>query len=251
MRKIIYIATFLLLSSCLWAGENEDLITQADKDYSEGLYNNAIENYSKVLQNGYVSAGLYYNLGNAYFKTNDLASAILYYEKARRLAPDDEDIQFNLNVANSRITDKIEEIPVIFYKRWGNRILNSFDLTTWARFNVALFIIILVLITVFFLSGKLLLKKITFWTAIIVFVFFLLTLTFSIQSYHRINKIHEAVVFNPSLTVKSSPTENSVDLFVVHEGTKVSITDQLGIWYEIRIANGSAGWVLKEMVKPI
>jgi len=108
INKIGYAVLLVLMALQVIGQENNALITEGNKAYADGLYNNAISSYTKVLDEGYESADLYYNLGNACFKTDDLASAILYYEKALKLSPNDDDIVFNLNVANSRITDKIE-----------------------------------------------------------------------------------------------------------------------------------------------
>lgn len=243
-----------LLMSIVWAGfagVNEELVDKANQDYSSGLYANAIEGYTKVLENGYESVEVYYNLGNAYFKSNDLASAILYYEKAKKLKPNDKDVIFNLNVANNRIKDKIETVPVLFYKRWWQQIVNWLSTDAWTSFHIVCFIGFLVAAALYFIARMMIIRKISFWIGL--FLLFISLITFGIawQQNKSHRQVTEAIVFDPSLTVKSSPSENSVDLFVVHEGTKVAINDQLGDWYEIRIANGSTGWIQNTAVKSI
>jgi tetratricopeptide (TPR) repeat protein len=251
MKGLTGALILMFLCLTLSAQDNTALIEKGNKDYAAGLYHNAIEDYLKVVGNGYESPELYYNLGNAYFKANDLPSAILYYEKAKKLKPNDADINFNLHIANSRIVDKIDPVPQLFYIRWWKSLYHFFDVNGWAWFNVATFILLLALIITVIISRKALLRRVTAWLAVVVLVIFFFSLGFSLQTYHSFKKASEAIVFNPSVTVKSSPSENSIDLFVVHEGTKVKITDTVGDWYEIRIANGSVGWMKAASVKKI
>jgi tetratricopeptide (TPR) repeat protein len=251
MKSIVGLLAFILFSLTLSAQDYRAYIEKANKDYADGLYNNAIEGYQKVLQYGYESAELYYNLGNACFKVNDLASAILYYEKAKKIKPNDEDINFNLNIANSRITDKIEQVPMLFYKRWWFNLYNLFSVNSWAKLNVVAFVLLIVAVVVFIIARKVILRKVSFWLAMAFLFVALLSLGFSVQKYHAFKSTNEAIVFDPSVTIKSSPSDNSVDLFVVHEGAKVKVTDAVGEWYEIRIANGSVGWIKTTAVKKI
>jgi len=203
------------------------------------------------LDDGFESADLYYNLGNACFKTDDLASAILYYEKALKLSPNDEDIVFNLNVANSRITDKIEPLPVMFYKRWWIKLSDLFSTDAWAKIQVVTFLLMLFALGGFLILRRVIVRKVSFWLALLFFIATIFSFGITYQKYTAYQKHTEAIVFTPSLTVKISPTENSVDLFVVHEGTKVKILDQLDGWYEVKIASGSSGWIQNESVKKI
>lgn len=249
--RLCIIGLLLMMVDAGYAGINEELVEKANKDYAEGLYSNAIEGYVRVLQNGYESMEVYYNLGNTYFKTDDLPSAILHYEKAKKLKPNDPDILFNLNVASNRIKDKIEAVPVLFYKRWWKQLVNAFSLDGWTKFHIACFVLFLMAAAFFFISRKVVIRKISFWAGLLLFTGSLLTFGIALQQNSSHQQVKEAIVFDPSLTVKSSPSENSVDLFVVHEGTKVAITDELGEWYEIRIASGSTGWIPGSSVKSI
>jgi tetratricopeptide (TPR) repeat protein len=227
------------------------IIDRANKAYSEGLYANSIDLYKEVLKNGYESSELYYNIGNAYYKLNDYSSAILYYERGNRLDPGNEDINFNLKIVNNKIADKIEPLPELFYKRWYNALIRLFSLDTWAKTVVILFLLSIFMASVYFISRILILRKISFWLSIILFFSFLFTMLTAVQSYTLLKNQHEAIVFSPTITVKSSPDEKSIDLFVIHEGTKVSIIDQIGNWYEIRIANGSVGWLQSSAIEKI
>ena len=248
-KNIVFI--FLLVSLALFGQNEKVLIEEANKEYSQGLYDTAIELYQEIINSGYESSELYYNLGNAYFKIHDLASAILYYEKAKKLDPNDEDINFNLNIANTRIVDKIEPVPELFYVRWWNSLLYALSLDDWAKIGLTAFILTFILATIFFLSRTIILRKLSFWAGIILLIISLFTFALSNQKYNSFRQDHEAVIFTPTITVKSSPNEDSIDLFVLHEGTKVQITDHIGGWYEIKIASGDVGWLKSEDLKTI
>ncbi|MCD4679268.1 MAG: TonB-dependent receptor [Bacteroidales bacterium] len=186
MKKLIsiYIFTFLLIP--LFASDHSLIINDANKAYSEGQYADAIELYEQLINNGLESPELYYNLGNSYFKINDLPSAILYYEKAIKLDPGDEDVIFNLKVANSMIPDKIEEVPLMFYKRWWNSIYDLFGANMWAKLSVFCLIAFLLMLAIYFAGNSYFIKKTFFWFALIFFVFTIFSFSFSFQKYNTI-----------------------------------------------------------------
>jgi len=251
MKKLVSLIVLLFVVLQVFAINESVIIDKANKAYSDEHYAEAIDLYLKVVEAGYESSELYYNLGNAYFKSNDLPSAILYYEKSIKLNPADEDSRFNLKVANSLIPDKIEEVPVMFYKRWWNNIYDLFGANTWARLSVALFIVLLIFLAIYIAGNSYYIRKTFFWLGILFFVFTIFSFSFSYQKYNTCIDTKEAIVFDPTRTVKSSPDEKSVDLFVIHEGTKLTIMEHIGEWYEIRIANGSVGWIPISSVKSI
>lgn len=251
MNKIWIIFLLLLSTLQLTADDNLILMKEANKNYDEGRYHDAIELYRKVIENGMESKSLYYNLGNACFKTNDMASAILYYEKALKLDPNDEDIRHNLKIANNRIVDKIESVPQVFYMRWWNQLTHVLTVDGWAIASIISFGAFLLMLLVFLMTRSFWLKKTSFWLGLIFVVFTVSTYSLANQRYNSFRKDHEAIVFTPTVTVKSSPSENSIDLFVIHEGTKVEIADHVGEWYEIKIANGSMGWLKEDDIKKI
>jgi tetratricopeptide (TPR) repeat protein len=250
-RRMIVVLLMLLQGMSCYPSGIDTLFTRANDDYSKGLYDSAIERYTRIVESGYESAGVYFNLGNAYFKSNDIPSAILFYEKALKLSPNDEDTKFNLKVANTKIMDKIQPVPELFYKAWWRSLYNLFSTDRWARITIIFFIFFFVLLSFFLLSKVLQVRKIAFWTAMVFLGLFLVTLVLSSQRYREVARNREAIVFSPTVTIKSSPSETSVDLFVIHEGLKVKIIDQVGEWYEIRIANGSVGWLPVTAVKSI
>lgn len=251
MLRSLLTYAFLMLALKMLASDNVALIVQANKDYADGLYNNAIIKYERVLDNGFEAPELYYNLGNAYYKTNDIPSAILFYEKAKRLDPNDDAIRHNLALANSRIIDKHETLPVIFYKRWWNKLYNVFGLKTWTLIQLGSFLLLMICAMVFFTTYRPLVKRISFWAGMVLLALTLTSFGFSYQKHKSLTTTREAIVFDPSVTIKSSPSDSSIDLFVVHEGTKVKLLDTLGEWHEIKISNGSVGWLHNSAIRMI
>ena len=251
MKKPTLLIAAMLIALLSYASENQLIIARANKAYTDGMYNNAVDLYKQVISSGFESWELYYNLGNSYYKLNDFPSAILFYEKARKLNPGNEDIDFNLKVTNNKITDKIEPLPELFYKRWSRALVELFPVDTWARIVVLFFLLSLASALLYFISQRIFLKKIGFWAGIVFFISSLVSFNFSYQNYLALQDNTEAIVFTPTVTIKSSPDEKSIDLFVLHEGTKVRILDNIGTWYEIRIANGSVGWLPSSAVEKI
>ena len=250
MNKIL-IFILILLPVLIYAADPEITIAKANKAYTDGFYANAAELYKGVISSGYESVDLYYNLGNACYKQNDLASAILYYEKAHKMDPGNEDVNFNLKIVNTKITDKIEAIPELFYKRWFKSLLESFSVDKWAKLGL-IFLILGLLGELFYIISKhLFIRKAGFWLGIVFIFISLFSFLFAWQSYNDAMHRKEAIIFSPTVTLKSSPDEKSVDLFVLHEGAKVELIDNIGTWFEIRIANGSVGWLPVSSVEKI
>jgi tetratricopeptide (TPR) repeat protein len=250
MKKFLVIL-FLLSATFAWGDDNTLLIEEANNLYSQADYEQAAAIYQKVIETGFESSELYYNLGNTYFKLDNMPRAILYYEKARKLAPGDRDVLFNLNIANNRIVDKIETVPEVFYVRWWNNLVYAFSLDAWGWISLAAFGLAVLMLLVFLLSNIVWIKKTSFWGGIIFLILFGFSFLFAQQKHTTFSSDHQAIVFTPTVTIKSSPTQSSIDLFVIHEGTKVQITDHVGEWYEIEIANGSVGWLKEEDIRKI
>jgi tetratricopeptide (TPR) repeat protein len=251
MKKLFVIISLLFLTGGLYAMDYNLTITRANKAYTDGLYTNALELYKQVLNDGYESPDLYYNIGNVYYKMNDFTSAILYYERAKKLNPGNEDIDYNLKVANSKIADKIEPIPELFYRRWVASLTRQFSADTWAEAGIIGFIVSLILAAFYVISRILFIRKFGFWLGIIFLFLSLFCFLFAYQNYRNVKNETDAIIFAPTVTIKSSPDEKSIDLFVLHEGTKVQLLDQIGTWFEIKIANGSIGWLPSSSVERI
>ncbi len=252
MKKSFFILMAVwLISITTTAAEPSQIIEQANQAYMQEEYAYAIELYEQVLALGLESAALYYNLGNSYFKANRLAPAILNYERALRMKPFDENIQHNLEIARSKTIDQIEPVPVIFYEKWWKAFLFLLSIDRWAVMALITLFLAFMMLLLYFFSGSIGLKK----TGLIVSLLLLLvsaTSFLAAQRQYAYNyKKHYAIVFEPRVTVKSGPSQTSTDLFVLHEGTKVRIIDNISEWVEIRIANGNSGWLKRTSVIPV
>lgn len=224
---------------------------QANQAYNENKFNAAITSFQKVVDAGYASEGIYFNLGNACFKQNNFAAAILYYEKALRIDPSDENTRYNLQVARTKIPDKIDAVPPPFYLNAWNAARNLFSMNVWSVIIIVSLTLMLASIALFLMAQKRSRRKAGFWAASL---FFILLCASALLAYSRLYTLQhrrEAIIFNPTVPVKSSPDEKSTDIFVIHEGTKVLIKDEIGDWCEIRIDNGNTGWVQQSVMQQI
>jgi tetratricopeptide (TPR) repeat protein len=228
-----------------------DLIQKANEHYTKEEYKKAIDGYNQILMAGIESPEVYYNLGNAYYKTNQFTLAILNFERAKLLAPDDEDIEFNLQVANQKVVDSIQELPGIFIVRWWNTLVNSQSTDSWAVISIIGFILFLTLVGLYFFAKSGDVKRISFWAGCLLILFSIFSWSFAARQKSRLVNHSYAIVMQPTVTVKSSPSEKGTNLFVIHEGLKVRITDKLGDWVEIRLADGNKGWLLVESIERI
>jgi tetratricopeptide (TPR) repeat protein len=252
MNKSLYIFIVLWLSVMFSKAAVPSQITeQGNQAYIQGEYLYAIELYEQVLSMGFESAELYYNLGNSYFKENRLAPAILNYERALRMKPFDPNIQYNLDIANSRTIDRIDPVPVIFYERWWKAFVYLLNIDRWAVLGLVSLFLGLLNILWYLFSVRIAFKKlglaISVCLLLIAGMAFLAAQRQYTYNYHR----QDAIVFVPRITAKSAPGADSPDLFVIHEGTKVTITDTLGEWAEIRLANGNMGWLKMSAITPV
>lgn len=229
----------------------EAQIDSATKDYVKGLYRKSLEGYEAVMAQGFESAELYFNAGNAAYKINDLALSIWYYEKSLKLDPNDEDALYNLGLVNSRIPDKIEAVPEMFLVRWMKDLRNAFSADQWAIGTVVFFAIALVLFAFYFLSRNMGMRKVGFWVGLVMLIISVFTFFAARIETNNLLNNNSAIVFSPSVTIKSSPTDGSTDIFVLHEGAKVYILENVDDWYKIKIANGSVGWLPSKTIRLI
>ncbi len=216
---------------------------QANVAYNSGNYDTAIVVYEKILDAGMESVPVYYNMGNAYYKLREYPMAIYCYEKALKLDPSDDDVQANLAIANAAIVDKIEPIPQSFIVRWWHSLRSALSGDQWAWGSIVAFAMLLLMLFLFFRARKVGMRKLGFFMGLVFLVVFALSVVFAVQLKQFADTQDQAIVMTPTVTVKSSPSTSSVDLFVLHEGSKVNVMDIQGGWAQIRIANGSVGWL--------
>ena len=246
MIKYLLVSLIFFLSSSLFAlDENtaENIMQEANIAYAENDFNRASILYDSLLSLGYFSADLHYNLGNALYKQNRIANAILHYEKALKMEPGMEDAKHNLQLANLKTVDKIEPIPDLFIKKWWKTIINTFNADEWATFAVCFLFFSLLGMAIYFFAPLVLFKKVGFYLAIIFVIISLFSWFFGGSQYYYLQNSSEAIIITPTINVNSSPTAGSTKLFVLHQGTKVDLKDESGEWVKIRIPNGNEGWM--------
>lgn len=193
---------------------------------------------------GLESARLYCNTGNAYFKDGNIPKAILYYERALKLDPSYEDARFNLDLLNAGIQDRIDPVPELILKTWARKMCYAADSDNWTIMFIAFFAIFCGLMLLFLLGRTVGARRAGFFTGIVVLLAAAMCLSFAIWQKNDYMKADEAIVMRPVTSVKSSPSgEASKDLFVLHEGTKVRLIDQVGAWSNIELADGRQGWM--------
>lgn len=251
MKKILLILPILLISLWGFAITASQAGQQAEQLYAEGKYADAVDIYNKIIADGLESPELYYNLGNCYYKLGENTKAILNYERALLLNPGDEMIRYNLKMAQQAIVDKIEVLPELFLVRWYKALETHFSADQWGYISIALFILFLVMAALFFYSRSISLKKIGFIVGIILFVFTLGSIYFAMRQSNRISERGYAIVTTPSVTVKGAPDTSGTSLFLIHEGLKVQVVGELGDWYNIRLADGNEGWIVKSDLEKI
>ena len=243
----------LMLIICLTSVTASFAVTkvEADSAYARGEYQQAIKDYEALLKQG-ASADLYYNLGNAYYRTENITRAVLNYERALLLSPGDRDIRFNLQIAQSKTIDKIVPESEMFFFTWYRSLVNLMSVDGWARTSLVSLALVIILLLVYLFSDRIWLRKIGFFGGFVLLVLFILSNIFAWQQKQNLLYRKGAIVVAPSVTVKSTPANNGTELFVLHEGTKVTITDgSMAGWKEIRIADGKEGWIESKQLEEI
>ncbi len=224
---------------------------EADSAYVHEQYQQAITDYEALLKGG-VSADLYYNLGNAYYRTDNITKAILNYERALLLSPGDADIRFNLQMARSKTIDKITPESEMFFVTWYHSLVNLMSVDAWARTALIALAIAIILVLAYLFSDRMWLRKTGFFGAFFLLVVFVLSNLFAYQQKRKLTNRTGAIIMTTAATVKSTPSKNGTDLFILHEGTRVTITDNsMNGWKEIRVADGKQGWIETKQIEII
>ncbi|MFN0158194.1 MAG: tetratricopeptide repeat protein [Bacteroidota bacterium] len=243
MKNVLLICILAGAVSAVVAQTPEQTFLEANQLYQQGKLQEAREQYERLRSAGLESAELYYNLGNTFYKLGNVARAILNYERALKLAPDDEDILFNLQLANLMLTDKIEVAPKLFIWEYWEAVKSAFSLTVVTWLAYLFFALALGSLSAFILARTYAARKFSFVGAIasgVVCLLFVIIFTAKLSDMQRSDT---AIVLVEVVNVKNSPDGSSSDAFVLHGGTKVQITDQVGNWLKIRLADGKVGWM--------
>ena len=256
MKKIKTILLLLVLFTSLislqaWAIENQALYLTAQNAYKNQDYAKAISSYQQIIENEAIASEVFYNLGNCYFKTDSIGKAIQYYEKARKLIGDEEDLMHNLKMAHNRTVDKIEPMPEFVVTSTWKNIVNYNTADIWANYALINFAFVFVTLILYQLAKQPSLKKTFFGLSILLA---LMTLIFYMLAKNRTNadnSINNGVVIVASAAIKSAPQNTSTDLFVIHEGTVFKILENQTDWLKIRLDNGNLGWIQKTAIGEI
>ncbi len=251
--KIIAFITiiFLLVSGFSFASEQEDLMKQGNQFYQDKQYENAIGSYQKVINLGFEGTSLYYNLGNSYYRDGKIGLSILYYEKALRLSPGDDDVIHNLTIANAKTVDKIDTLPKFFLFQWWESLLALFSLSGWTNIVYMFYLLLLTSIGLYFFAKKSSIQRYSFFSGLISALFLIISSVFLIINLNRVLNIKNGIVIGPSASVKLSPDPSSNDAFIIHEGLKVMELDNVENWVKIRLQDGKEGWVQKNEIGTI
>ena len=249
MKFLIYIIV-ILFDSFLY-GQSNEAFEEANACYNDGDYQEAIDIYTSILEEGQHSAELYYNIGNAHYKLNNVAPSIYYYEKALLLNPNDKDLLNNMAYAKNMTIDAIEVVPEVGFSKLIKTFTNTMSFDNWAKLSVSLVILFVLLFLMYYFSqitGK---KRLAFITSVLSLILAFIALGFAFNSYDLNQKNNPAIVFVKESQVKSEPNLRSAGAFEIHEGTKVQVIDTVSNWKKIRLSDGKSGWVSNEDIKMI
>jgi tetratricopeptide (TPR) repeat protein len=241
----------LIVGLAAQAQDMDSLFVHANKSYQQEDYLKALEMYMEIENQNVVSGELFYNMANVYYKTNKVAHAIYYYNKALSIEPNNKDILFNLEFAKRMTLDNIEELPKSVSQKFRDSVVLKFTYNTWAIISVSFAFLFAILFLLYHFSYSTSVKRIYFITSGITVIFVSLSLLFSYQNYRYVTSTRTAIIFAQQSQVKSAPTKSSEVNFELHEGTKVFVLESLDNWVKIKIADGKMGWIEEEDMKEL
>lgn len=251
MRTLLAILILFVANVLSGQADLDSLYLKAGKAYEAGKFEQSLEFYDTILQKGFESPDLYYNMGNAAFRSNKLGYSILYYEKALKLDPSFEEAKKNLGYVSVYKEDQLEKVPELFLKTWIQMLFRLFSLSTWSILAIVLFAFMLSGSLIYIFSRRMVWKKIGFFSALATLLLFILSLSATIDLNAEIQNPDTAVIISPSIVVKSSPSMSGTDLFILHEGSIVRFDDAVGEWIEVSISDGRIGWIPGETMAVI
>lgn len=249
MKKLFFL--LLIISNTAWTQTTDALFETANTFYKNGKYQEAIDIYNKIEAKKEVSSELYYNLGNAYYKLNKVAPTVYNYEKALKLNPLNTDAKNNLIFAQRLTLDSIEELPKSLIQQFNKNYLQKLTYNQWAAVCILLSFLAAILFLVFYFAETSSKKRLFFVLSSLSFLLLVATLTITYNQFNLKKNTVEAIIFSEEVDVKNAPTENSNDVFTIHEGTKVFVLDTVDNWKKIKLADGKIGWTIDENLKII
>ncbi|MBP2833346.1 tetratricopeptide repeat protein [Aquimarina sp. U1-2] len=249
MKKIVKIIVFLIVS--IGFTQDEEVFQRGNSLYNQEKYQEAIDAYTSILDTGKASASLYYNLGNAHYKLSNIGPSIYYYEKALALSPNDEDIKNNLVFAQNATIDAIDVIPEGIISKIANRFTYVMSYDSWAWFSVCCVVLFVLFFILYYTASTSLRKRIFFIGSWSIFVMGLFGLFFAFKQFNSDQNNQFAIIFAQETIIKSEPNLRSEEIFQLHEGTKVKITETVNNWKKIKLADGKIGWIPASDIKEL
>jgi len=247
MKAILYIVLFFFFGSLL--AQNANIFEEANTLYNEGKYSEAITKYESVLETNQHSAELYFNLGNANYKLNNIAPSIYYYEKALQLKPNDPDIKNNMAYAQNMTVDAIQTVPELGLSKFFNKVTHALLFDTWAKIAIVLMVLFVLLFITYYFTYDTSKKRLSFVLSFVFLFLSLFSLGLAFQKNALDKKNNPAIVFAQETEVKTAPNLASEDAFILHEGTKVQVLDTMSNWKKIKLTDGKTGWIIGDDIK--
>ena len=251
MKKIITCFVYLYVLLSAYSANAHESLRYAEGLYEQQKFDSALIVYNQLVAEGYESADLYYNIGNIYYKKMDIAHAILFYERAYLLDPNDSDIEYNLAFAHSQQTDKIDVIGEGVFQKMYKSLYRFFSLKMWIFLSVFCFFLFLIGLLIFLFSRVILYKKIGFFLGIFCVLFSGISYSAASSRYSELTNREYAIIMEPTVSIRTEPTYSSKVLVVLHGGVKLTILQERNGWYSIRLQDGKQGWIEQEYVERI
>jgi tetratricopeptide (TPR) repeat protein len=246
MRRITIILFFVL--GVVTNSFSNDLLQKAEKAYDNKNYKEAISCYQKLINEGNRSYELYFNLGNSYYRNKELGYAIYYYELARKLNPNDQDVQINLGIAAAKTIDKIDAKENFFINAMKSNVVNVVSTDSWAWLSVTLAFITCILFFMFVQSQIMILKRVSFLFSIVGAIALVVVYFFGTSALNSKKENKFAIVLLKEVKITNEPNAGATMKFALHEGTKVRIVEANSDWVLIKLDNGNEGWVKQSEV---
>lgn len=253
MKKSFYqiIVVLIFISLSFAKADVNSVMQKGNEFYKNNQYQLAIDEYNKLIKQGYEGTSVYYNLGNAHYRLGKIGFAILHYEKALKFSPSDEDIKHNLALARLGMKDKVDMLPPFFIFNIWEGVLASFSVIGWTIIAYIVFIILLLCILAYFFSRSAVQQRISFFSGIGLTALLILTIILLTVKMNKEFNIKDGIIVESSVTVKSSPDNSSKDEFIIHEGLKVRLEDKVDDWVKIRLDDGKIGWIYEKYLGQI
>jgi tetratricopeptide (TPR) repeat protein len=255
-KKIKYSFAFIsilviIMTNVSFPSDADDLVKKGNVFYQDKQFSKAIDAYQQVIHLGYEGTSLYYNLANSYYRSGRLGLSILYYEKALKLSPGDDDVIHNLTLANTKTVDKIDTLPKFFLFQWWEGFLALFSLTGWMHAVYIIYLFLLGSIGLYFFAKRSSMQRYSFFSGLVSVLLLIIVIIPLIINLNRELSVKSAIIIESSANVKLAPDQTSNDAFIVHEGLKVRELDQVENWVKIRLQDGKVGWVSQNEIGAI